>query len=228
MASFNNTNGAGPVAGLTLSGNTLYGTTDQGGANGYGEVFSVPLAGGSPTVLASFNYTNGVNPPYGGLTLSGNTLYGTTVGGGANGYGTVFALSINPIISLTSTVPAAFGNSLGTLTITGNNGNYTTASESISASSSGYVLTSAWNPTTDTEIYALKISDSVAGNLAADLAALVSQIDDGTYSGFAISASTTDPTIGDVLTNITPGGFNLFLTITDPTFTQVLTTSVSI
>ena len=43
----------------------------------YGTVFSVPVSGGSPTVLASFNGSNG-NIPMGGLTLSGNTLYGTT------------------------------------------------------------------------------------------------------------------------------------------------------
>ena len=48
-----------PHAGLTLSGNTLYGTTEYGGANGDGTVFSVPLSGGSPTVLASFNGSNG-------------------------------------------------------------------------------------------------------------------------------------------------------------------------
>jgi uncharacterized repeat protein (TIGR03803 family) len=46
LATFNNTNGEYPEAGLTLSGSTLYGTTYQGGASGYGTVFSVPLAGG--------------------------------------------------------------------------------------------------------------------------------------------------------------------------------------
>ena len=63
---------------LTLSGNTLYGTTvERGGINGYGTVFSVPVSGGSPTVLASFNGSNGEMPDA-GLTLSGSTLYGTT------------------------------------------------------------------------------------------------------------------------------------------------------
>jgi autotransporter-associated beta strand protein/uncharacterized repeat protein (TIGR03803 family) len=79
---------------LTLSGNTLYGTTDSGGANNEGTVFSLPLGGGSPTVLASLNGSNGENPQA-GLTLSGNTLYGTTEGGGANyDEGTVFALRL--------------------------------------------------------------------------------------------------------------------------------------
>jgi uncharacterized repeat protein (TIGR03803 family) len=98
LASFNGSNGAGPCAGVTLSGDTLYGTTYDGGAYGEGEVFSVPITGGSPTVLASFNGSNG-EYPYAGLTLSGNTLYGTTNEGGdlslngGNGDGTVFELS---------------------------------------------------------------------------------------------------------------------------------------
>ncbi len=41
LVTFNNTNGANPAAGLTLSGNTLYGTTYEGGASGYGTVFSL-------------------------------------------------------------------------------------------------------------------------------------------------------------------------------------------
>jgi uncharacterized repeat protein (TIGR03803 family) len=88
-----------PQAGLTLFGNTLYGTTsDQAGginfsSTGDGEVFSVPITGGTPTVLASFNGANG-DEPYGGLILSGNTLYGTTLGGGANGDGVVFSLTV--------------------------------------------------------------------------------------------------------------------------------------
>ncbi len=77
---------------MTLSGNTLYGTTESGGANDYGTVFSVPLSGGSPTVLASFS---NIAFPEAGLTLSGNTLYGTTNGGGTYGdYGTVFSVPV--------------------------------------------------------------------------------------------------------------------------------------
>ena len=61
---------------MTLSGNSLFGTTGGGGANYDGTVFSIPLSGGSLTVLASFNGSNGINP-LAGLTLSGTTLYGT-------------------------------------------------------------------------------------------------------------------------------------------------------
>jgi uncharacterized repeat protein (TIGR03803 family) len=77
---------------LIISGNTLYGTTASGGLYGDGEIYSVPITGGTPTVLANFNGTNGANPSYGNLTLNGNTLYGTTTAGGANGVGEIFSL----------------------------------------------------------------------------------------------------------------------------------------
>jgi uncharacterized repeat protein (TIGR03803 family) len=69
--------------------------TQQGGAYGDGTVFSVPVSGGTPTTLVSFNGTNGEDP-IGSLTLTGSTLYGTTLEGGANNNGTVFALNPTP------------------------------------------------------------------------------------------------------------------------------------
>ncbi len=83
--------------GLTLVGSTLYGMTRNGGAYGDGNIFSVPLAGGTPTNVFSFNGTNG-ELPYGSLTLSadGSTLYGMTPYGGAYNDGTVFALQLVP------------------------------------------------------------------------------------------------------------------------------------
>jgi len=119
IASFNGTNGDLPETSLVLSGSTLYGTTNSGGptysdsANsiGDGTVFSVPITGGDPTVLASFNGTNG-NGPFGNLTLIGSTLYGTTNSGGANGDGTVFSV---PTTGGAPTVLASFsgGNGIG-------------------------------------------------------------------------------------------------------------------
>src|SRR5207247_2627358 len=40
---YDNSDGATPFAGLLLSGNTLYGTADQGGNSGYGTVFKVNI-----------------------------------------------------------------------------------------------------------------------------------------------------------------------------------------
>jgi uncharacterized repeat protein (TIGR03803 family) len=210
LATFNVANGANPEAGLTLSGSTLYGTTPNGGAGGDGTVFSVPLAGGSPTTLATFNSTNGANP-YASLTLSGNTLYGTTYAGGASGYGTVFSLTPNPIISLTAAAPTAFGSKVGTLTVTGNHGGYVPGTATFAATPTGYLAVSGFNPSTDSETYALNITDSVPGNLAADLADAASEINAATYSGYSVTASTTDPLT--ILNN----GYDFYITITGDT-----------
>ncbi len=91
-----NSDGAGPYGGLILSGNTLYGTTQVGGKYGGGTVFSISTAGTNFTVL--YNLTGGGGGggsigPYSGVTLCGDTLYGTTYS--ESNDGTVFSLNTN-------------------------------------------------------------------------------------------------------------------------------------
>ena len=74
----------------------FYGTTGSGGAFGNGTVFKI-APGGKWTALYSFcsqtACTDGSNPQ-GGLTqATDGNLYGTTVGGGAYGYGTIFEIT---------------------------------------------------------------------------------------------------------------------------------------
>jgi uncharacterized repeat protein (TIGR03803 family) len=103
-----NGDGAQPQAGLILSGNTLYGTTYEGGTYGDGTVFAVNTDGTGFANLCNLTETPaglGVlrDPAQAALILSGNTLYGTTGYGGSSGAGAVFALSLGPSLSLTST-----------------------------------------------------------------------------------------------------------------------------
>ena len=92
--------GANPRAGVILSSRgVIFGTTEQGGAGGYGTVFSLtPVAGGNPTQAVVYSFTgqggDGANPEA-GLVLSpkSGVLYGTTNAGGTAGYGTVFSLT---------------------------------------------------------------------------------------------------------------------------------------
>jgi uncharacterized repeat protein (TIGR03803 family) len=95
----NCTDGQDPHAGLVQSADgDLYGTTSGGGANGdYGTVFKI-TPGGTLTTLYSFcsqtNCTDGQFPDGRLVQAANGDLYGTTLGGGANGdYGTVFKVT---------------------------------------------------------------------------------------------------------------------------------------
>jgi uncharacterized repeat protein (TIGR03803 family) len=93
--------GAHPQAGLTSSGNTLYGTAYGGGSSGNGTVFAINTDGTGFTSLYSFGDGNDGAHPQTALILSGNTLYGTTLRGGSSGNGTVFSLSFRPQLTIT-------------------------------------------------------------------------------------------------------------------------------
>lgn len=94
LVNFNGTNGAHPFAGLIFdSSGNLYGTTVDGGANGYGTVFKVAATTHEETLLYSFSGTDGGHP-WGGLWFdSSGNLYGTTNSGGANDDGTIFEIA---------------------------------------------------------------------------------------------------------------------------------------
>src|SRR5258708_7160931 len=98
-----NSDGTHPV-GLVISGDTIYGTAFDGGANGYGSVFRVNKDGLHFTNLFNFNLGTfdpgtvtypdslGANPnPR--LLLVSNTLYGTTFYGGTHDAGSIFKIN---------------------------------------------------------------------------------------------------------------------------------------
>jgi uncharacterized repeat protein (TIGR03803 family) len=86
--------GALPEVGLVEANGMLYGTTSAGGTYGTGTVFGIAL-GGTEKVLHSFapsSHHNDGSYPVGSLAVLGGVLYGTTVGGGKHGDGTVFSI----------------------------------------------------------------------------------------------------------------------------------------
>jgi uncharacterized repeat protein (TIGR03803 family) len=121
LASFYGSNGAnGPSAHIPGrlvmdSQGNLFGTTYEGGAtwnggqdSGYGTVFEIANGSNTITTLVSFDGRNdpahGYSPA-GGLVMDGHgNLFGTTAGGGAYGYGTVFEIAngSNTITTLVS------------------------------------------------------------------------------------------------------------------------------
>jgi len=89
---YTNSDGAEPLAGLSLEGDTLYGTTYAGGTSGKGTVFSLKTDGTSFTVLKHFSGIDG-KAPYADLLLAGDIIYGTTAAGGVSNKGAVFRLN---------------------------------------------------------------------------------------------------------------------------------------
>jgi uncharacterized repeat protein (TIGR03803 family) len=87
--------GASPLGSVVLSGNTLYCMTSQGGTANLGTVFKINTDGTGAAILHSFTGGggDGGNPSYSALTVSGSTIYGMTVGGGATGQGTIFRMN---------------------------------------------------------------------------------------------------------------------------------------
>ena len=78
-----------------MVGNTLYGTTSGGGANGGGILFKINSDGSGYTDLHNFGDSNDGVKPQAGLLFVSNVLYGTTYSGGAYGGGTIFSILTN-------------------------------------------------------------------------------------------------------------------------------------
>ncbi len=131
LFAFSGSNGSNPSSSLVLDPpNRLFGTTAEGGANGDGTVFELSHSnGGTFTRLASFTLATGADPtalvalPAIG-TGAAYTLFGTTIGGGSTGNGTVFKLSGPSLTTLAATLsfPGNFAEHAGASLVAGPNG----------------------------------------------------------------------------------------------------------
>ena len=98
LATFDGTNGLLSFQPLVqASDGNIYGTTIQGGSNNFnsGTIFRLSPAGTLTTIYnfcSEQNCTDGTGPQ-GVIRPTNGFLYGTTIGGGAYNYGTVFAFS---------------------------------------------------------------------------------------------------------------------------------------
>ncbi len=101
LHSFAGIDGATPFGALMQATNEkFYGTTEWGGAYNRGTIFEITAKGKLKTVHSFDNAIDGGNP-YAGLVQAGNgDFYGTTFGGGASGYGTIY--ETNPKGELTT------------------------------------------------------------------------------------------------------------------------------
>src|SRR5260370_1801942 len=111
--------GESPQGGLVMdAAGNLYGTTLVGGVDSLGDVFELsPTSSGGwkYSVIYNFSYpTLGGDGPAGTLVVdSAGNLYGSTEGGGAENYGTIFELSPSSSGTWTETVLYSFLESSG-------------------------------------------------------------------------------------------------------------------
>ena len=88
---FSSSDGARPTAGVILAPDGfLYGTTLGGGVANSGTVYRVRPDGSAFSTLHVFSFGDRAHPSAGVLLAPDGFLYGTTVGDGRSGYGTVY------------------------------------------------------------------------------------------------------------------------------------------
>jgi uncharacterized repeat protein (TIGR03803 family) len=102
--------GVAPYAALTLDAfGNLYGTTGFGGSSGVGTVFTLKTDGAGYRILHAFGEeaSDGQRPMASLFLDDSGTLFGTTSGGGAGQFGTVFSLSVgaHPVVTQKPFVP---------------------------------------------------------------------------------------------------------------------------
>ncbi len=198
--------GAYPFADLIQGKDgSFYGTTVEGGVNGYGTVFRV-ATNGTLTTLSAFSFTNGAYPQAGVIQGADGNFYGTTSGGGLSDNGTVFSLNTNG--SLTTLCSFGFTNGSGPIAamVQGTDGNLYGTTSSGGAGGQG----TAFKITTNGILTTLLWFDGLNG---ANPAAALVQAGDGNFYG-------TTP-LGGTGFNLSAGGGNgTVFRLTVPVFTN--------
>ena len=175
------TDGRTPLAGLTLAGSKLYGTTQPSFGSGSGTMFAINTDGTGYTNLYSFGSVADDGEMTGasaGLTLVGSRLYGVAPHGGYYGaselgYGTVFAINTDGTgytnlyrfgsVANDGVLPFA-----GTLVLAGST-LYGTTETGLGGSSNGTIFAISMDGTGYTNLYSF---GSVANDGATPLAGL--------------------------------------------------------
>ncbi|MGH9316813.1 MAG: choice-of-anchor tandem repeat GloVer-containing protein, partial [Thermoanaerobaculia bacterium] len=190
--------GLRPYAGLIqgTDGN-LYGTTYQGGTNGYGTIFRIDTNGKTLTTLHSFAGSDGANPYAGLIQATDGNLYGATLEGGQSGYGTIFKIDTN---GTTLTTLHSFAYSDGAYPagclIQGTDGNLYGATLEGGASGYGTVFKIDTNGTTFTTLHSFAGSDG-----ATPYAGLIQGTDGNLYGTTYRGGANNDGTIFKIHTD---------------------------
>ena len=183
-----NIDGANPAAGLVLSGGVLCGTTLNGGLQGYGTAFYVSLDGTSFSAFRSFTNAPDAGNPEGDLVVSGTGFFGTSLGGGNSGVGSVFLGGTNGSVSLIRSFTVVSADNAT------NSGGASPGGLLASSGNTLYGTTTAGGAAANGTVFSLSTNGSVFANLH-DFSALDSNTGTNTdgalpVGGLVLSGST--------------------------------------
>lgn len=110
---FNGTNGGNPYGSFLLASNgLLYATTETGGTNNVGTLFSFDVTTNTQTVVFNFSASSGKNPQCTLVQDANGKIFGTTTQGGTDDRGVLFRF--NPVNGTYSVLSSNFGTTFNT------------------------------------------------------------------------------------------------------------------
>jgi uncharacterized repeat protein (TIGR03803 family) len=133
--------GESPQGLLLGTDGNLYGATLSGGANGQGTIFKLSSAGIITTLYnfcAQADCADGEAPN--GLVQADGGFYGTTQGGGASGFGTVFKISPNGALMTLHSFSGPDGAAPQATLLRANDGNFYGTTHNAGAGNAGTVF----------------------------------------------------------------------------------------
>jgi uncharacterized repeat protein (TIGR03803 family) len=106
-----------PLGDVAVVDGELYGTTSEGGSQSGGTLYKISETGGGYAIVYDFPaFGGGGFSPAGDLLHIGNSLYGTTIYGGPQRVGTVFAVTLQ---GQETTLHSFAGNRDGSMPVAG-------------------------------------------------------------------------------------------------------------
>jgi hypothetical protein len=192
---------------------------DAGSANGSATITSLnALASNAYAAYNSGGTTSAAKPVYKSVTTTGadvvNNLPTLTIIVGS----AITGSTTHPIISLissSSTPASGYGNGDGTITMTGKgNGSYNVSIPSgFTAATTGGIDVKGFNPTSDTEVYALKLTTNGGALTGAQISTVIADIN-GTGTNTTAAAGVTASNVSGSAFSSIFAGYQILLTST--------------
>lgn len=213
----NCTDGTTPVGWMVDVSGNFYGTTQSGGANGQGTVFKMTPAGTVTTVYSFCSLAScadGAEPTAGLMAGTDGNLYGLTDGGGANGDGTAYKLTLKGVLTTLHSFDGTDGaNPVGGL-VQDTNGDFYGMTSGGGANGYGTVFSIA------TGLKAFVTLERTSGKVGSEVGILGDGFTSSSvvkFNGVTATSTLTEP--GLLTATVPTGATNGYVTVTTGTTT---------